>query len=418
MSDEVALIEALCGRGWDAPVEPDIERATELLTEHPELTQASVYAAAAAGDEVALAALLDADPEAVSRSGGPRDWEPVLYAAYSSADKLLLDGHRDGIVRTLKLLLDRGADPDAHYSAEGHDNGFSALYGTIAVSKDRVRTNVLLDAGASPSDGNSTFHAVEAFDLDLLQALARNGIEPDDASYTIKHAIDMGFEAATRFFLDQGADPDAAHPAGGETTLHWAVKRGAEPHVLQWLLDAGADPNAKTTDGRAGMLPLLGHTPLDFALRLGHTDAVRLLETAGGHPTPPTEAERFLFAVARGDGDAARAMLGADDGLLDALPDEDRGLVAFWAQHGRRAAVALACELGFPLDGTAWMGLTPLHGAALRGDVELTRTLLDAGAPQVDLGGYFGTPRHTAETCQWYAGDYAAVLAVFEAWED
>ena len=42
----------------------------------------------------------------------------------------------------------------------------------------------------------------------------------------------------------------------------------------------------------------------------------------------------------------------------------------------------------------------------------LVKTLLDAGAPSVDLGGYFGGPAHTAQTCQWYSnGDYPGVLA-------
>ena len=89
---------------------------------------------------------------------------------------------------------------------------------------------------------------------------------------------------------------------------------------------------------------------------------------------------------------------------------------AFWAQHGRRAAVELACTLGLPLDGTAWMGLTALHWAALRGDASMVDGLLSAGAPQTDLGGYFQTPHHTAATCQWYAsGDYDAVMALLSA---
>ncbi|MCO4746721.1 MAG: ankyrin repeat domain-containing protein [Proteobacteria bacterium] len=396
------LIGALCARGWDAPVTVDLDRARKLLGAAAE----SVFAAATAGDVEALRAQLDADPEAVSRSGGPRDWPPILYAAYSRADEM----EGTDILGVTRLLLDRGADPNAGYAGEGSDNPFSALYGTIAVSEDRERMKLLLAAGAHPSDGNSTFHAVESFDLELLQALADAGIDKDDASYTLKHAFDMRWPAAIRLLLDAGADPNAVHPAAGETTLHWAIKRGAPADQLTSLFDAGADPNLRTNEGKAGFLAIRGFTPLDFALRLGHVEAVDLLRTKGAVASEPTPAEAFVFAVARGDEADARGRLTAHPSLLDDLTDEDRGLVAHWTQHGRHEAVALACALGFPVDSVAWMGLTALHWAALRGDVRLVETLLAAGAEAVDLGGYFGTPHHTADTCPWYDGDYSAVL--------
>jgi ankyrin repeat protein len=340
------LIDALCGRGWDAPNEPDLDRARAQLTSPP----SDPWTAAVAGDTAVLAALLDQDPEAVNRPCGPRDWPLLCYAG------------------------------------------------------DRTRTDALLAAGASPSDGNSTYHAVETFDLDLLKALAKNGIDHDDASYTLKHALDMGFEDAVRLFLDQGADPNAVHPAAQETSLHWAVKRNATVRVIGWLMDAGADPDRANASGRAGFLAIRGSTPLDYALRLGHIDAA---ERMGGTPTPPSDEEAFVYAIARGERPAAEMD-------LDRLHADDRALLAHWAQHGRRDAVALACEVGFDLDSTAWMGLTALHWAAMRGDPVMLKTLLDAGAPVVDLDGYFRDPAHTARTCQWFAGDYAAVLALLE----
>ena len=70
--------------------------------------------------------------------------------------------------------------------------------------------------------------------------------------------------------LHLGADPNAPHPGALETTLHWAVKRGAPAPVVGWLLGAGADPMARTREGRAAILPILGWTPLDFALPGGY----------------------------------------------------------------------------------------------------------------------------------------------------
>lgn len=405
-----ALIAALVGKGWDDPVEPDLEAASGLLADDPDLGRQDVWLAAATGEVEALRAFVDEDASLANRPGGPRNWPPVLYAAYSFAHRL--DGREPGLVAGLEALLAAGADPNAHYRHPDHDNGFSALYATIAVTSHRARIYALLAAGAKPSDGNSTFHAVETFDLDLLEALAANGIDTDDASYTVMHALDMGFEDAVELFLRIGADPNATHPAAGETTLHWAVKRGASTRVLTWLLDAGADANRGNANGRAGFLDILGHTPLDFALRLGHTEAIALLEARGGVPSPTDAATELVHAVARGDETAARALLDADPEGMATLPDEDRRLLAHWAQHDRDAAVALGIELGFDIDSSAWMGLTAVHWAALRGNPRTLQMLLDAGAKVVDLGGYFGTPRHTAETCQWHAGDYDAVLAL------
>ncbi|TNE86370.1 MAG: hypothetical protein EP330_21765 [Deltaproteobacteria bacterium] len=401
------LIDAVCGWGWDTPHEVDLDHATALLAEGRAL---DVYASAAVGDAEALAAVLDADPAAVDRPGGPRGWAPLVYAAFSLAHQL--PGRSGGPLAAVELLLARGADPAAHYTHPEHDNPFSALYGTIAVSADRPRTLALLAAGAPASDGNSTYHAVETFDLDLVQALIEAGITHEDASYTLKHALDMGFEDAVLAFLAAGADPNAVHPAADETSLHWAIKRCANARILEALFAAGADPNLRTREGAAGFLALRGLTPLDFALRLGHAEAIALCEAAGGVPTPGDDTEPLVFAVARGDETAARALLDADPGLMARVHPHDLGLLAHWTHHGRHDAVRVGLALGFDKDSTAWMGLTALHWAALRGDPVLVGMLLDAGAAAVDLGGYFGSPRHTAETCQWYAGDYDAVLAL------
>lgn len=403
-----ALLEALCGCGWDAPVELDLSKAQSLA--EPERVQGDVFLAAALGEVQALERLLDADPLALTRPGGPRGWPPLLYAAASFAHRL--PERRAEPAATLRLLLARGADPDTAYFVPEHDNGFSALYLSIAITGDRARVDALLAAGAHPSDGNSSYHAVETFDLDLLQALGRAGLDREDVSYTIKHAIDLGWGEAVRFFLDQGADPNATHPLHEETTLHWAVLRGASPAVLEALLDAGADPMARTRPGHVASFGLVAATPLDYALRLGEQALAERLQARGAVPGPPSPEEAFLRAVARGDAEAARAGLAALPGGLDALDEAGRGMLAHWAQHGALAAVRLAPALGFPLDATAWLGLTALHWAALRGDLALTRALLDAGAPQSDLGGYFGTPANVARECQWYGGDYAGVLAL------
>lgn len=403
------LVDALCGWGWDTPYETNLDAASALLSE-PELSD-SFLAAVVTGDLAGVRAALQERPARAREALAPRGWPPLLYAAFSFAHQL--DGRGEAMAEVVRALLDAGADPDAHYFAEGQVNGFSALYATIAVTSDRARTYALLDGGASPSDGNSTYSAVETFDLDLLRALCEAGIEHDDASYTIKHAIDMGWAAAVRLFLDHGADPNAVHPAAGETTLHWAVKRAASAEVIGWLLDAGADIEARTSEGRAAFLPILGSTPYDFALRLGHRDAVTLMEAQGAAQPAAEPALALVHAVARGDEAEVRDLLARDPSLVEGLPHEDTQLLPFWAQQGAAQAVRIALSLGFDTEAQGWMGLTALHWAALRGRPDMVESLLAAGVQPVDLGGYFGTPGHVAAHHRWYAdGKYDEVLAL------
>ncbi len=57
---------------------------------------------------------------------------------------------------------------------------------------------------------------------------------------------------------------------GGFTPLHAAAQNG-NMDLVQLLLAHGADPTARTNDGRSAM---------DFAKEGGHTDVARLLRTA------------------------------------------------------------------------------------------------------------------------------------------
>src|SRR5580704_8087751 len=57
-----------------------------LLGGHPEITQDSVHAAAAAADTEALRRILAADPAAARHEGGPFRWPPLLYLTNARHD--------------------------------------------------------------------------------------------------------------------------------------------------------------------------------------------------------------------------------------------------------------------------------------------------------------------------------------------
>ena len=108
LADEFLMLACLRYGGDDEPNR--WQRAARLLAEHPEISRTSVYVAAAAADADALEALLREDPALASAEGGPYRWEPILYLAYARHDPSVSE---DATVRSVRLLLDHGADPNA-----------------------------------------------------------------------------------------------------------------------------------------------------------------------------------------------------------------------------------------------------------------------------------------------------------------
>jgi hypothetical protein len=86
------------------------EHGRELLAEHPELATATIHTIAAVGDVAGARALLADEPAQARLPGGPHDWEPLLYLAYSRIDSTE-PGH--STLEVARLLLEHGADPNA-----------------------------------------------------------------------------------------------------------------------------------------------------------------------------------------------------------------------------------------------------------------------------------------------------------------
>ena len=370
----------------------DRQRAEALLASAPELSRGNIYAACAAGDVDAVANILEADSDAATTKGGPKDWPPILYATWSC----FLSERADAMVRVLELLLRHGADPDSYWVNES-DWKESALYGCVE-NNCVPGARVLVDAGANPNDNESLYHACEKFNLELLDVVAANGLDAEAVSYCIKHAMDMNWTEGILWFLGQGAEPNAIHPADREMSLHWAVKRNCSAEVIGALLDAGADPNARTSTGKSTALGIAGWTPLDFALRLGRGEIAALLRRHGAVPSPESEYDRFVVACANTDLEIVEDL---KDRYLATLTDDDRTLISHVAQMDNWAAVRLMAELGWPIDARGWMNATPLYWALCKGDPEMVDFLLLRGASTEPIGGYFQDPVHAVIHCQW-----------------
>jgi ankyrin repeat protein len=383
----------------------DRARAQAIVTESPAVSQHSIHTAAAFGDVKAVTEFLRKDPACAVAKGGSQNWPPLLYATWSC----FWPSRSAELLSVLRLLLDHGADPNSTWHNAKYAQAESALYGTIEANSV-AGARLLLAAGADPNDNESLYHACEKWNLDLLIALGEHGLRSQDISYCVKHALDMRWPEAVYWFLEQGADPNAIHPSARETTLHWAIKRGAPLAVIQALLDAGANPNAIAQAGHSMVLGRKGNSPLDYALGLGSTEIANMLRAHGAIDSPRSAKEAWVVAAAAGERQLATRLLDENPSLKRQLDTFDRGLVAHVAQMQNWFGVQLMIELGWPIDAVGWMDARPLTWALCFGNAEMVDFLLTRGASLQPAGHYFQSPLHTVVHCRWEQREQAACL--------
>jgi ankyrin repeat protein len=195
---------------------------------------------------------------------------------------------------------------------------------------------MLLDAGADPNDGESLYHSLENLQCTrhLLAAGAR--IVGTNAFY---RALDLDNIDALRLLLLYGADPNEPPPgpptANWGSPLLWAIRRRRSAAHISALLEAGADPSARTPDGASAYT---------LARRFALPEVAGLLRQTGT-PEHIADAERFIAACAVGDGATARCINSQHPEFPAALSETQLRLLPELAAQGCNAAVMLMVEL-------------------------------------------------------------------------
>jgi ankyrin repeat protein len=373
LADEFLMLACLRYGGDDA--QDRWLRAARLLAEHPGITRTSVHAAAAAADAEALESLLRQDPELASAQGGPYRWEPVLYLAFARHDPSMREY---AVVRSARLLLDHGADPNAGYLWHGLIPAFTALTGALGSGEgDQPQhphgfalARTLLAAGADPNDG---------------QALYNRQFGRDDShlALLLSHGLGQGDGGPWRARLGERTDSPSELIRG---QLRWAVTHDMRMRV-RLLAEHGADLRTAFEAGEERIVRCYnasdGRTPAEVAAVCGCLAVLDYL-TEQGVPRPAAEgADGLIAAALAGDRPAAERLAGYTDAARAQRP----GLIVWAASRRAWSAIPLLTELGWDVNARARVDFpleqeweTALHEAAGAGEIDAARMLIELGA--------------------------------------
>jgi ankyrin repeat protein len=292
----------------------------------------------------------------------------------------------DGLVAMARRLCALGANPNAEY----HWNWppelpRTALWAAVCAVGHLPLAEVLLEAGANPTDGVTSHIAGGGGNLEALELLRRYGLNVNGIPGGVPPLVYMMFwgdnPAGPRWLLAHGADPNLAWGHEGEAPLHVAARRWDVP-MVEALVAHGADVSQRRADGA---------TPHTLAELHGNPEIGAWL-LAHGAVDELTPLERFIAACARADRAAADAILTSHPIVRSELRPEHHLMLHRPAEAGNAAVLETMLACGFEPDARDKDNVTPLHRAAMGGHVDAVRVLLAHGADVAAQDGMFAAP--------------------------
>ena len=360
-------------------------RAERLLALHPRIASATFHTALVLGDAAMVEEQLRLHPELATLPGGPQHWEPLLYVCHTSMHKGV-GGNVEGLTTIARRLCALGANPNAEYHWNWHPElPRTVLWAAVCVVHHLPLAEVLLDAGANPTDGVTSHIAGGGGNLDALELLLRHGLNVNGIPQGVPPLVYMMLWADTpagpRWLLDHGADPNLPWGNDGESPLHVAARRWDLP-MVERLVAHGADVTRRRNDGA---------TPHSLAALYGNPDIATWL-LAHGAVDELSTLDRFIAACARADRDTAQAILSSRPSLRTELRPEHHLMLHRPAESGNTAVLETMLACGFDTDAKDKDNVTPLHRASMGGHPDAVRVLLNHGADVAALDGMFAAP--------------------------
>lgn len=362
-----------------------------LLEEDPTLPDGQFWVHVSLFDRVAVERALKGDPTLATWPEGPRS--PILHLAFSRwlTARPVLEADMLAIA---DLLVAHGADVNDGYPYEvGGTHMLSALYGALGHAGNMPLARWLLEHGANPNDNESLYHATELGHHEGLDMLLAHGADPTGTNALLR-AMDFNDHVAVQKLLAAGANPNegiADHPSGQPpevvSALHQAARRGNDARMVEILVAAGADLEARYQ----------GITPYAMARAFGSMEAAQAMADAGAATTLPEEIA-LIAAAAEGPVPAGRFIDPAR------LPDELRNLLrAVIADPAKFDFAKRLVSIGIEWDRPDNMSMTPVQIAGWEGLPEQMAYLLGQKPDLGHINGYGGTLLstviHGSENC-------------------
>lgn len=196
-----------------------------------------------------------------------------------------------------------------------------------------------------------------------------------DRQRRLLRAATEGNLAELQRALEHGAPIEGQETEGmyvGCTALLLAMIKG-QFHAAGWLIDQGADVNARR--------PRSGQTPLSWAAFWGHLALTRKLCQKGARVNERDGYGGTALQQAAKVGAAEVVAFLLEQGAdVDAAYNDGRKPIFFAAEAGHSGVVRLLIEAGNDVDEDRGNGWTPLTFAAANGHLDMVRMLLELGA--------------------------------------
>eukprot|EP01094_Clydonella_sp_ATCC50884_P023670 TRINITY_DN5737_c1_g1_i1.p1 TRINITY_DN5737_c1_g1~~TRINITY_DN5737_c1_g1_i1.p1 ORF type:complete len:840 (+),score=264.02 TRINITY_DN5737_c1_g1_i1:267-2522(+) len=289
-----------------------------------------LYVASRAGALEVVSELLALGAHANAREGDASS--PLAVAA------------RGGHTAVVRLLLGAGAAVDWHTQRHGTALHVAAQYGRADVMR------VLLEKGA---------------DVHVMQKHAET---------PLLLATRTGNVQLVRMLLEAGASVNAASVEGESPLMSacQALPADAEPTLVETLLCAGADVNARKSSS--------GKTALVVATQSGRLDVMQLLVKHRADVHLARNGFTPLHVAASGGHAPAAKFLLARGSAVDASTDDGKTPLYLASSLGHVEVVRTLIGSGAAVTPPSFRRASPLNVAARAGHEEVVRALLDVGA--------------------------------------